>query len=160
MLNIWFRADTKHRSASLINKTRYLHPLKGIWTHPDHYLVAEFQQTENIWKKKIWVNWKREAVDWGEQREAFLRLQNLVPLVKPSLPKTTQNVAQGRGLSLFSPFSYSLSGVCASQLWKIKGHRSKTKCRRRVITPKRTVNFWSDWLSLIQHTYGCVCLFL
>ena len=61
-----------------------------------------------------------ELEDWSSElrgaEETFLRLQNLAPLVKPSLPKTTQNAVKERSLSFFSPFYYSLSGVCASQL--------------------------------------------
>ena len=64
MLNIWFRVDTKHMPASLINKTSYLHPLKGIWTHLDHYLVAEFQQTKNIRKKRY--EWIGRLEQWTE----------------------------------------------------------------------------------------------
>lgn len=33
--------------------------------------------------------------------ETSLRLQNLVPLIRPGLPKTTKNVVKGRSLSLF-----------------------------------------------------------
>lgn len=38
--------------------------------------------------------------------DTFLSLQNLAPLVKPSLPKTTQNVVKEMFKS-FSSFSYS-----------------------------------------------------